>query len=147
MTLIRTVVATLLVLGIAGASAAAADHEPAAGPASPAAPGHAAPSHAGPAPAAPAHAAPAPDGAAHAQPGHAGAALASAPGPAISADAQWSGSLLIIAGALFLAAAVIGPVYRATLPEEIPDTHAHDEPPGTSGHHDHGHGHSHGGHH
>lgn len=58
-----------------------------------------------------------------------------APGPVISTDAQWTGQVVIIVIGLFVAAAVIGPIYRLSLPEELPVTHSHDEPPGSSGHH------------
>src|SRR4051812_10195368 len=49
--------------------------------------------------------------------------------------ASWAGAMLIVVAGMFLAAAVIGPVIRAEMPEEVPDAHSHDEPPGTSGHH------------
>lgn len=57
-----------------------------------------------------------------------------APGPVISTDAAWVGQVLIIVIGLFVAAAVIGPIYRLSLPEELP-MQSHDEPPGSSGHH------------
>ncbi|HMB95897.1 MAG TPA: hypothetical protein VKK61_07655 [Tepidisphaeraceae bacterium] len=57
------------------------------------------------------------------------------PHPAISSDSSWAGVMLIvIIGAFFLPAAVIGPIVRALAPQEVP-LDAHDEPPGTSGHH------------
>jgi hypothetical protein len=74
--------------------------------------------------------------------------------PLLSGDSTWAGIMLIlIIGAFFLPAAVIGPIVRALTPHEVPPS-AHDEPPGSSGHHgksgtvdhnepehDHGHGH------
>jgi hypothetical protein len=37
---------------------------------------------------------------------------------------------------MFLSAAVIGPIVRLNMPEELPPpAHSHDEPPGTSHHH------------
>lgn len=50
-------------------------------------------------------------------------------------DRRWPGVMLIVILGLFLAAAVIGPIVRAELPEELPQTHTHDEPPGASRHH------------
>lgn len=58
-------------------------------------------------------------------------------GPVVSSDGKWVVEVLIIVAGLFIAAAVIGPIYRASLPEELPLTHSHDEPPGSSGHHGH----------
>jgi hypothetical protein len=46
-------------------------------------------------------------------------------------DAAWAGALVIGIAGFFLAALVIGPAVRI----HAPPTHAHDEPPGTSGHH------------
>jgi hypothetical protein len=43
--------------------------------------------------------------------------------------------MMIVVGGMFLAAAVIGPIYRMSLPEALPVTHSHDEPPGSSHHH------------
>jgi hypothetical protein len=42
--------------------------------------------------------------------------------------------LIIIAG-VFLMALAIGLAVRANAPDEVPPTHAHDEPPGASHHH------------
>jgi hypothetical protein len=56
-------------------------------------------------------------------------------GPVLSADDRWTAKVLIGIGVMFAAAVLIGPAYRAHLPEEIPLTHSHDEPPGTSGLH------------
>lgn len=55
------------------------------------------------------------------------------PEPPLSA--VWAGAAVIGILGLFVMAAVIGPIVRMELPEELPPTHAHDEPPGTSGHH------------
>ena len=49
---------------------------------------------------------------------------------------RWPAVMLILVGGMFLAAAIVGPVVRLTLPEEVPVSHAHDE--------SHGHGHAHG---
>jgi hypothetical protein len=46
-------------------------------------------------------------------------------------DAPWAGAAVIGIAGFFLAARVIGPAVRI----HAPPTHAHDEPPGTSGHH------------
>jgi hypothetical protein len=60
----------------------------------------------------------------------------SSPHPVLPADARWAGSLMIVVLlGFFLAAAVVGPIVRAEMPQEIPPAHSHDEPPGTSGHH------------
>jgi len=86
--------------------------------------------------------------------GHSGEATASghaSPHPAIPAESTWAGPVVIGILAMFLAAAVIGPIVRANMPEDVP-LESHDEPPGSSGHHGasgteepaHGHG---GGHH
>jgi hypothetical protein len=77
----------------------------------------------------------------HDQPHH------ESPGPVVSNDTHWSGGLVIGIVAMFIAAAVIGPIYRASMPEEPPvaDAHGHDDDHG-HGHDDHGHG-GHGGHH
>jgi hypothetical protein len=40
------------------------------------------------------------------------------PHPTISADGSWIGVVWLIIGGLFLAAAVIGPIVRANLPED-----------------------------
>ena len=55
--------------------------------------------------------------------------------PVLSADTRWTLRLLGGAGALLLAAALLGPLLRMGLPDEIPQTHSHDEPPGSSHHH------------
>lgn len=51
-------------------------------------------------------------------------------------DRRWPGVMVIVILGLFLAAAVIGPIVRAEMPAELPQTHTHDEPPGAS--HQHG---------
>jgi len=56
--------------------------------------------------------------------------------PIIPVEAPWVKSLLIGVAALFIAALVIGPLYRLNLPQELPPpTHSHDEPPGASHRH------------
>jgi hypothetical protein len=71
----------------------------------------------------------------HAAVGHAAGEADAYPHPTIAKEARWAGVTVIIILALFLAAAVIGPVVRAYTPEEVPPAHSHDEPPGTSHHH------------
>jgi len=53
-------------------------------------------------------------------------------GPRPVEPAKWPGRLLLGIGAVFVAAAVIGPLYRAAHPEDEFLQHAHDEPPGAS---------------
>lgn len=55
--------------------------------------------------------------------------------PEPPASAIWAGAVVIGIVGLFVMAAVIGPIVRMELPREVPPAHAHDEPPGTSGHH------------
>ena len=50
---------------------------------------------------------------------------------------RWPAVAVIVILAMFLAAAVIGPIVRAQAPPEMPPTHSHDEPPGASHHHGH----------
>jgi hypothetical protein len=80
-----------------------------------------------------------------------------APHPALPDPSErWPGTVVIVILSMFLAAAVVGPIVRANMPEEVPPAHTHDEPPGASHHHgksgtlnpepghgpaDHGHGH------
>ena len=59
------------------------------------------------------------------------------PHPTTSKDADWAGVVIIVVLGMFLAAAVIGPIVRANMPEEVPAAHSHDEPPGASHHHGH----------
>jgi hypothetical protein len=55
--------------------------------------------------------------------------------PVVPLEAPWVNSLLIGVAALFIAALLIGPLYRLNLPQELPPTHSHDEPPGASHRH------------
>ena len=56
--------------------------------------------------------------------------------PLVPLEAPWVNSLLIGVAALFVAALLIGPLYRMNLPQELPPpTHSHDEPPGASHRH------------
>jgi hypothetical protein len=55
--------------------------------------------------------------------------------PVISGNSQWSQRLLIGIAVLFIAAALIGPLYRLNLPDELLLAHSHDEPPGASHRH------------
>lgn len=75
----------------------------------------------------------------HAAPGGeehgAAGAVHAEPMPVPPVGARWAGVVVIVILALFLAAAVIGPIVRANAPEEIPPAHSHDEPPGASHHH------------
>jgi hypothetical protein len=57
------------------------------------------------------------------------------PAPVLSGDAGWVRDLLIGFAALVLAGVVVGPLYRAIVPEEQVPTHSHDEPPGASHRH------------
>jgi len=69
--------------------------------------------------------------------GHSAEAASSghaSPHPVIPAESTWAGSVVIMILAMFLAAAVIGPIVRANMPEDVP-LESHDEPPGSSGHH------------
>ena len=74
-------------------------------------------------------------------PGGGGGGHSDAPAPAFSNDTKWAGAVVIGIAAMFIAAAVIGPVYRASMPEEPPvahhDDHGHDD---AHGHGDQGHG-------
>jgi hypothetical protein len=55
--------------------------------------------------------------------------------PVLSDHAEWAERVLIGVAVLFVAAALIGPLYRLNLPDELPPTHSHDEPPGASHRH------------
>jgi hypothetical protein len=86
---------------------------------------------------------PAPTAAAHADMaaaptgGHATGDPAGTPeaGPVLPRDASWAKTVVAGIGILFAAAAVVGPIVRRDVPEEVPPAHSHDEPPGASGHH------------
>jgi hypothetical protein len=78
-----------------------------------------------------------------------------APHPALPHDADWTWPTVLVILFMFAGAMIIGPIVRASTPEEVPPAHSHDEPPGTSGHHGHSgtidihppeekHGHGHG---
>jgi hypothetical protein len=57
--------------------------------------------------------------------------------PTLSTNGSWVPVMLIIVAGMFLAAAVIGPIVRANMPEEIPPSaHSHDEPAHPSNQHD-----------
>jgi hypothetical protein len=63
---------------------------------------------------------------------------APAPSPAVpvlSADTGWVFTLLWVVAGIFVAVAILGPLIRRSLPDEILPTHSHDEPPGSSHHH------------
>jgi hypothetical protein len=55
--------------------------------------------------------------------------------PVLSEEARWPPGVLIGVASLFAAALLIGPFYRQSRPAELPPTHSHDEPPGSSHHH------------
>src|SRR2546423_9548428 len=55
--------------------------------------------------------------------------------PVVSVETDWLRPALVVAAALFVAALLIGPIYRHSQPEEFLPTHSHDEPPGPSHHH------------
>ena len=50
-------------------------------------------------------------------------------------DVAWPAILMMGVIGLFLCAALVGPLYRLEIPDELPPMHSHDEPPGTSHHH------------
>src|SRR4051794_28624710 len=50
-------------------------------------------------------------------------------------NVAWPAILMMSVIGLFLCAMLIGPLYRREIPDELPQTHSHDEPPGTSHHH------------
>ena len=60
---------------------------------------------------------------------------------------RWPAVMLMIVVGMFAAAVVIGVIVRMNMPEEVPDTHSHDESHGHDHPHGHGHDHGHGGHH
>jgi len=55
-----------------------------------------------------------------------------ATGPHPTSPARWQGEMLVAIAGLFVAAALVGPLYRASHPEDPATVHAHDEPPGAS---------------
>src|SRR4051812_42604712 len=56
----------------------------------------------------------------------------------------WAGSMLIIILAMFLMAAVVGPIVRSEVPQEAPDSHSHGDDEHADAHgHSEGHGHGH----
>jgi hypothetical protein len=56
--------------------------------------------------------------------------------PVLPDEPYWVPIMIILVGAMFLSAAVIGPIVRLNMPEELPPpAHSHDEPPGESHHH------------
>ena len=55
--------------------------------------------------------------------------------PAQPEDTEWAHTVIVVILTLFIAAIPVGIIVRANMPEEIPITHSHDEPPGASGHH------------
>src|SRR6185503_13059385 len=60
------------------------------------------------------------------------------PVPPPDINPTWVGVVLILVAAMFVMAAVIGPIARMHAPPaEMPVTHSHDEPPGASHHHGH----------
>jgi hypothetical protein len=56
-------------------------------------------------------------------------------GMIFSNNATWVGGLMLAIAGLTLLAAIIGPLVRWEMPEELPPMQSHDEPPGSSGHH------------
>lgn len=57
------------------------------------------------------------------------------PGPSAPAPSHWPAAVVWTSIGLLVAAAIIGPMVRMKMPEELPPTHSHDEPPGASHHH------------
>lgn len=81
------------------------------------------------------------------QPAHR-AAVDTNPHPIHSIDAQWSGMLLIVIGAMFVAAMIVGPsMHEQIKAMSASDPHGHDDhghdPHDAHGHDAHGHGHGH----
>lgn len=54
--------------------------------------------------------------------------------PIYSADAQWTGDVIVAIAGLFLAAAVIGPIVRAEAPQAVPVAMSHEEDPAADRH-------------
>lgn len=64
------------------------------------------------------------------------AAVDTFPHPVMPESSRWPTYAFRAIGAMFVLAAVVGPILRKNFPQDLPPaTHAHDEPPGTSGHH------------
>jgi len=86
--------------------------------------------------------------------GAAGQAVDSSPHPTVPDHPTWVRPLVILILGLFAVAIPVGMFVRATMPEEMPPTHAHDEhhghrdpdDHGAAGHDAHGHGHGAAGH-
>jgi hypothetical protein len=58
------------------------------------------------------------------------------PHPVLPEASRWPTYTFRTIGAMFVLAAVVGPILRKRFPKDLPPTtHSHDEPPGTSGHH------------
>jgi hypothetical protein len=58
------------------------------------------------------------------------------PHPILPAPSSWPAYFFRATAALFVLAAVIGPILRKEAPQDLPPpTHSHDEPPGSSHHH------------
>lgn len=89
----------------------------------------------------------APSFGADAAPAANGAAAAADPNPhpRVPEHPTWAKNMVAIIGLMFLAALLIGPIVRATMPQEVEPPHAHDERGG--GAHDDPHGHGHATHH
>jgi hypothetical protein len=64
------------------------------------------------------------------------------PHPVAPEPAVWPGVMLVVIAGMFFAAAVIGPIVRASMEEELPPTHSHDEDHGHEASHVHGQGHA-----
>jgi hypothetical protein len=57
------------------------------------------------------------------------------PGPSAPAPSRWPAAVVWTSIGLLVVAAIIGPMVRMKMPEELPPMHSHDEPPGASHHH------------
>ncbi|MGE5611783.1 MAG: hypothetical protein ACM359_21225 [Bacillota bacterium] len=69
---------------------------------------------------------------------HAAQAIQPDPHPLITGDATWVRPMIAAIAALFLAAIPVGLIVRANMPQQMPTTHSHDEPPGSTAHDAHG---------
>jgi hypothetical protein len=65
---------------------------------------------------------------------HAAQATQPDPQPVITHDATWVRPMIAAIAALFLAAIPVGLIVRANMPQQIPATHSHDEPPASTEH-------------